>query len=75
MVIQSLQDENLALRNTLQQMSVLALPSELASGPSSQVNMLSCRVLHKLNKSDLITTAVLSISFLCSLQMKGIQTG
>lgn len=37
MVIQSLQDENLALRNTLQQMSVLALPSELASGPSSQL--------------------------------------
>ena len=30
--IQNLQDENMALRNTLQQMSLLALPSELTSG-------------------------------------------
>lgn len=37
--IQSLHDENLALRNTLQEMTLLALPSELTSDQSDQVTI------------------------------------
>ena len=37
--MQSLQDENMALRNTLQEMSRLALPSELATKQPFQVKV------------------------------------
>ena len=37
--MQSLQDENMALRNTLQEMSRLALPSELATEQPFQVKV------------------------------------
>ena len=37
--MQSLQDENTALRNTLQEMSRLALPSELATEQPFQVKV------------------------------------
>ena len=65
--IQNLQDENMALRNTLQQMSLLALPSELTSGQVTK--QYSCRALH--NRS-----AVASLFHVtCSLKMEMNQTG
>ena len=71
-VIQNLQDENLALRNTLQQMSLLALPPELTAGSSSEVpSMLSFCTLENLQQA--VRLRVLHGSG--SLQMGGTQAG